>query len=103
MDGDCVRSSTSGIAKRMHSDLSLTGTGAALGSPLYAREQMNGSRDVDARAVSGELVSQYEALAQVTRSAPVNYGHGPHDALVPVATDAAGAVPAGRPPQGWRP
>ena len=68
MDGDCVKVVDFGIAKQMHSDLGLTGTGAALGSPLYmSPEQMNGSRDVDARAdIWGLGVTLYELLAQVT-------------------------------------
>jgi len=68
MDGDCVKVVDFGVAKQMDSDLGLTGTGAALGSPLYmSPEQMNGSRDVDARADIWALgVTLYELLAQTT-------------------------------------
>jgi serine/threonine-protein kinase len=57
-----------GVAKENESDLGLTRTGQAIGSPLYmSPEQMNGSRDVDARADIWSLgVTLYEMLAGTT-------------------------------------
>ena len=57
-----------GISKVLESDLALTGTAQALGSPLYmSPEQVNAARDVDGRADIWALgITLYELLAQTT-------------------------------------
>jgi len=64
----CVKVVDFGVAKDRESGLALTTVGAAIGSPLYmAPEQMNGSRDVDARADIWSLgVTLYQLLAKLT-------------------------------------
>jgi serine/threonine-protein kinase len=64
----CVKVVDFGIAKETDSNLGLTSTGTALGSPLYmCPEAMNGAHDVDARADIWSLgATLYQLLAGVT-------------------------------------
>ena len=64
----CMKVVDFGVAKQNDSDLALTRTGQAIGSPLYmSPEQMNGSRDVDGRADIWSLgVTLYEMIAGTT-------------------------------------